>query len=106
MLILNPIDHEEIYRLIRSHLPDVQILAYGSRVTGRCYDASDLDLALRSEDGEPIPRAAIAELRDALSDSNIPIIVEVRDWATLPPTFQHEIERHYVYLEPPAPAQV
>ncbi len=33
--------------LLREHLPHVEVWAYGSRVTGRSHDGSDLDLVLR-----------------------------------------------------------
>jgi hypothetical protein len=34
----------------------------------------------------------------ALQDSNIPILVEARDWARLPESFQQEIMKSYVVL--------
>ena len=33
---------------LKEHLPDVEVWAYGSRVSGRSHDGSDLDLVLRA----------------------------------------------------------
>ena len=87
---------EQIEALLRQHLPGVEVWAYGSRVNGLSHDGSDLDLVLRGPGLTPIPAAAFSELRQAFSDSDIPILVEVRDWARLPEGFRREIERGYV----------
>ena len=95
MLTLRPQDRQRILDIIRHHLPDVEIIAYGSRVNGDCHEGSDLDLALRTPVGQPIPDRELSAIIDALRDSNIPIIVDVRDWARLPKSFQTEIERRH-----------
>ena len=97
-LNLNPRHREQIERLLREHVPSVEVWAYGSRVDGRSHEGSDLDLVLRGGDLRPIPLNALRELEEALRDSAIPFIVEVRDWARLPETFHREIERGYVAL--------
>ena len=43
-LHLSPRHREEIEALLREHLPGVEVWAYGSRVTGRSHEGSDLDL--------------------------------------------------------------
>lgn len=89
---------EQIEALLRQHLPGVEVWAYGSRVNGLSHDVSDLDLVLRGPGLTPIPAAALSELRQAFSDSNIPILVDARDWAQLPEGFRREIERGYVQV--------
>ena len=89
---------EQIERLLREHVPGVEAWAYGSRVDGRGHEGSDLDLVLRGADLRPISFDALQGLQEALRDSTIPFIVEVRDWARLPEAFHHEIERGYVAL--------
>jgi len=84
--------------LLREHLPDVEVWAYGSRVKGRAHDGSDLDLVLRASDLKQIPADRLANLEEALRDSNIPLLVEVHDWANLPEHFHREIEQNYVVL--------
>ena len=98
MLDLRPEDRQSIRALIRQYYPDVTILAYGSRVKGENHDTSDLDLALRSVDGQALPLSTFSRLVEAMRESTIPIIVEIRDWARLPESFQKEIEKQYELL--------
>ena len=74
--------------LLREHLPDVEVWAYGSRVSGRCHQGSDLDLVLRGPRLEKIPAEQLAGFADAVRDSTIPFLVEARDWARLPEGFR------------------
>ena len=89
---------QEIEFLLRKHAPGVDVWVYGSRVNGQSHDASDLDLVLRGPGLSPIPTDTLRALKNALHDSNIPILVEARDWARLPESFHREIERDYVML--------
>jgi len=88
--------------LIREHLPDVEVWAYGSRVNGRCHEGSDLDLVLRGPGLEKIPVEQLAVFGDALRESTIPFLVEARDWAWLPEEFRQEAKRDHVELCRPA----
>ena len=83
---------------MRQHLPGVEVWAYGSRVNGRSYDGSDLDLVLRGPGLKEIPSDQLGDFEEAVRESNIPFLVEARDWARLPKRFHGEIEREYVVL--------
>lgn len=87
--------------LLREHLPDVEVWVYGSRVSGRSHEGSDLDLVLRGPGLREIPVEQLAELRDALCESTIPFLVEARDWARLPERFHQEIEQDHMVLTDP-----
>ena len=84
--------------LLRKHLPDVEVWAYGSRVNGRSHDGSDLDLVLRGPSLKEIPSGQLGDFEEAVRESNIPFLVEARDWARLPERFHREIERDHVVL--------
>ena len=84
--------------LLREHLPDVEVWAYGSRVNGRSHDGSDLDLVLRGPGFEEIPSGQLGDFEEAVRESRIPFLVEGRDWSRLPERFHREIERDYVML--------
>ncbi len=84
--------------LLDCALPGVEVWAYGSRVNGRSHDGSDLDLVLRAPGLRPIPLRQLGALREALRDSNIPFLVEARDWARQPERFREEIKRDHVVL--------
>ena len=99
-LMLSPRHRRLLEALLQKHVPNVEVWAYGSRVNGAAHDASDLDLALRSPTLEPLG-TEFAELVEALEESNIPILVQVHDWARLPESFQREIQRDYVAVQRP-----
>ena len=97
-LHLLPKHRRALERLLRAHLPDVEVWAYGSRVNGRSHDGSDLDLVLRGPGLKEIPSDRLGDFEEAVRESNIPFLVEARDWARLPKGFYPEIEREYVVL--------
>ena len=80
--------------------PAAEVWAYGSRVTGEAHEASDLDLVVRGPNLEPLPFQRLSLLRDVLDDSNLPILVDVHDWATLPVSFHERILARYEVLRP------
>ncbi len=90
---------EQIEALLREYVPGVEVWAYGSRVNGQSHKGSDLDLMLRGPELKAIPSGLLAELTEALEQSNVPIIVQAHDWARLPERFHREIERRYVVLQ-------
>ena len=89
---------DQLEALLRDHLPDVEVWAYGSRVNGRSHDASDLDLVLRSPTLEPLGDGYF-DLLEAIEKSNIPILIQAHDWARLPKSFHPEIARDHVVLQ-------
>ena len=97
-LHLDPRHRELLEALLREHLPDVEVWAYGSRVSGRSHDGSDLDLVLRGPGLEPIPFKRLIDFEEAVRESTLPFLVEARDWARLPERFQREIEGGYVVV--------
>ena len=80
-------------RLIAVHLPDAEVLAYGSRVTGASHEGSDPDLVAINQADRTQPLAGVAHLRESFSESDLPILVDVLDWARIPESFRQEIIR-------------
>lgn len=97
-LDLLPRHLEQIKAILQEHVPDAEVWAYGSRVNGQGHEASDLDLVLRGPNLERIPRGQINGLAEALQESNVPFLVEARDWAALPSSFHQEITNEYVEI--------
>ena len=90
-------DHLALVRdILGRHVPDREVRAFGSRVTGTTKDTSDLDLAVVGD--EPLEFATLAALRDDFSESNIPYRVDVVDWATVDESFRRIIERDQVVV--------
>lgn len=75
-----------------------EVWAYGSRVTGGAHEGSDLDLFLRCENLQPLPKEIMNRLREEIRESNIPILVEIRDWARIPESFRTNILEMYEVL--------
>ena len=92
---------EQVVSILSRNTPGLEVWAYGSRVDGSNHDASDLDLALRTPDLTPVSVNAISRLRDAFDESNLPIIVDIHDWARLPEEYREEIERNFYVLAMP-----
>ena len=90
--------------LLREHLPDAEVWAYGSRVNGESHDGSDLDLVLRGPGLAKIDAMRYADFLDAVGESTIPFLVEAHDWARLPESFHRGIERDHLVVAPDAAA--
>lgn len=85
--------------LLSQHVPEAQVWAYGSRVTGTAHEGSDLDLVLRNPSDLSQEVAGWHDLKEALQASLLPILVDVHDWAHLPKAFHRNIEAGYVVLQ-------
>ncbi len=103
-LKLRPEHLRELRRLIAACVPNEEVWAYGSRVDGTAHDTSDLDLVVRHPDDLKVPQGApLAKLKESLSESNLPLLVDILDWARLPPAFRMNIaQRHVVLCHPPS----
>jgi type I restriction enzyme, S subunit len=89
----------EIVRdILRKHVPQYEVWAFGSRIKGTTKPYSDLDLAIISD--APLPLKVRAGLADDFSDSDLPWRVDVVDWATTSTTFRKIIEQDKVVVQP------
>lgn len=84
--------------VLGAHLPAGRAFAFGSRVRGRAKRFSDLDLVVRTE--SPLRLEDLGALRSAFSECDLPIKVDVVDWADLAPSFRRAIETELVPLYP------
>lgn len=80
----------EVRRILAAHLPaGCEVRVFGSRVRGGAHPYSDLDLVVVGKDR--IPETGLIALKDAFSESNLPICVDVQDWQALSERFQKAI---------------
>ncbi len=94
-----PAQHLTLVRTVLESLaPGVSAFAFGSRVEGRAKKHSDLDLALHA-DG-PLDWRLLARLREAFEESDLPIRVEVLDWAACSVQFKNTVGPKAVPLFP------
>lgn len=93
-------DHWAIVRsALQQHVPDREVLVFGSRATWSAKDYSDLDLAVLGE--EPLPLHVASALDEALGASDLPFKVDVVDWARIDDDFRRIIRRHGVSVQAP-----
>ncbi|MBI4827475.1 MAG: nucleotidyltransferase domain-containing protein [Nitrospinae bacterium] len=85
--------------LLLRHVPEAEVWAYGSRVTGGGHEASDLDLVRRDPRDLSRPQKNYWELKEAITDSNTPFLVDVMDWARIPESFREQISKSYVVIQ-------
>ncbi|MBM3263932.1 MAG: nucleotidyltransferase domain-containing protein [candidate division Zixibacteria bacterium] len=98
-LRLTPRYLDMLMRMIHEYLPYAEVWAYGSRVNGDGHEASDLDIVVRNPEAYDRPVPDFARFMEGLMESDLPIRVDVLDWARIPETFRRgEIEQKYVPL--------
>ncbi len=90
-IALPPDQLAAVRQILRTHLPGREVRAFGSRVTGRTKPASDLDLCIM--EGTPLAAAEVDRLRTAFAESDIPIKVDIVEWAALSDRFRSMIEQ-------------
>ncbi len=98
-LFLEPAIREAVCDLLRAFVPGAEVWAYGSRLSGKAHPGSDLDLVVRTPGALRQPCPAVERLRTAFRESDIPIFVDVHDWALLPEAFQKEIAARFLPLQ-------
>ncbi|MEO5367436.1 MAG: restriction endonuclease subunit S [Magnetococcus sp. WYHC-3] len=90
-------DHlEMVQEILRRHVPDREVWAFGSRVTWTAKAYSDLDLAIMGE--EPVDLDVLAALKEDFSDSDLPWKVDVVEWASTAASFRKVIEGERVVV--------
>ena len=87
-----------LQHLLRKHVPNAEVWAYGSRVRGGWHEGSDLDLVLRNRADLSQSLDGVADLREALSNSTLPLLVDVLDWAQIPEAMRTNILTNYVVV--------
>ena len=88
-------ERRTVLALLKQHLPNTTVWAYGSRVRWTSHPASDLDLVAfaRPEQG-----ARLAELREAFDESDLPFSVDLFVWDEISEGFRKHVEAEYLVL--------
>ncbi len=91
------LDQEQLdllHAILKQHIPNKTVWAYGSRVTWKARETSDLDLAVF--DCTPME---IYDLKEDLEESDLLISVDVMDWEAIPESFREKIREKYVVVQ-------
>ena len=91
-LALKPEYKKIIEKILEACVPGKTVWVYGSRIKGKSHEGSDLDLLIKSS----VTFEELSLVREALSDSNIPISVDILDWDSIPDSFKKEIEKEHL----------
>ena len=87
----------EVQRILAAFVPHYEVWAFGSRVSGKAKPYSDLDMVIVTD--QPVPPAVMSDLRDAFAESDLPMKVDLVDWATTSESFRRIIEQERVLVQ-------
>jgi len=90
-------DWEIVRNILARHVPQYEVWAFGSRTKGTAKEYSDLDLAIITD--EPMGLPLSATLADEFVESDLPIKVDVVDWATTSEAFRKLIEQDKIVIQ-------
>ncbi len=83
--------------ILKQHVSDCEVRAFGSRVNGTASRFSDLDIVLQCE-GE-LSWEKLQGLKDAFASSDLPITVDVLDWHAISESFRKLISKEYEVIQ-------
>jgi predicted nucleotidyltransferase len=95
---LEPQDVTAVLSILKRYAPAAEVWAFGSRVSGKARPFSDLDVVIVQD--EPLDAQTQAELHYALSESDLPVKVDVVEWVRTDPSFREIIVQNHVLLKP------
>ena len=90
-------DLEKIRAILGRIIPDHEVRAFGSRISGGAGKHSDLDIAVMTE--KPMEIRRLADLNEAFRESDLPFKVDVLDWAATGDKFRSLILEGSVLLQ-------
>jgi predicted nucleotidyltransferase len=94
---VNPHELDIVRAILRRHVPDREVVAFGSRATGTAKEFSDLDLAVMGD--EPVPHRVLGAMAGDFDESDLPFKVDIVEWATTSESFRKIIERDKVTMQ-------
>jgi predicted nucleotidyltransferase len=98
MIDLEPKYLSLIKKILLGQIPDKTVWVYGSRIKGTAHEGSDLDL-LVIDDKEEISPKQLSALREKFTESNLPILIDIMSWSTIPEEFKKEIKQTHEILQ-------
>lgn len=90
-------DWKVVSRILEKQIPGIEVWAFGSRARRTAKPYSDLDLALITD--KPLSLAQLASLTDAFDSSDLPVRVDLVDWASASEAFRRAIQLDKVLVQ-------
>lgn len=97
MLDVSPAELGILRAILRKHVPDYKVWAFGFRIKGAARRYSDLDLAVMTN--QPLPVVIIGAMQEDFSESDLPFHVDILDWATTQDSFRRVIESDKILVQ-------
>lgn len=92
-----PHDWADVVRILHEQVPAIEVWAFGSRARRTAKPYSDLDLALITQ--QPLSLEQLAAITDAFATSDLPIRIDVVDWASTNEAFRKRIAQDKVVVQ-------
>ena len=99
MIAVSLEEMELILAIIKRHVPECDVLAFGSRFKGTHNEASDLDLAIVGK--EKLGPSLIGNIKEDFMESAIPFKVDVLDYHSISPAFRAIVDDGHERIYPP-----
>jgi len=94
---LNPLDFQEVIRILQQYVPEFEVWAFGSRAKWTAKSYSDLDLAIITD--RPLSLDRFSAIKEAFDESILSIRVDIVDWAATSYSFRKIIEQDKVVVK-------
>lgn len=90
MIEIEPHNLDIIRNILKEYAKGIEVRTFGSRIRGTARKFSDIDIALVGND--KLSDKMISDLKEALSNSDLPYKVDILDWKAISPEFRKTIE--------------
>lgn len=97
MIDLKPVFMRKVKTILAGHVPEFDMLVYGSRAEGTAKKYSYLDLAVIT--GKPLVTARLEKMAAAFKAADFPFRVETVDWAATGSDFRKVIKKTGVLIQ-------
>lgn len=97
LIDIHPEEWAIVRDVLQKNVPQCEVWAFGSRVTGKASEFSDLDLVIITD--TPLSLDVSASLSNDFSESDLPWKVDLVDWATTSESFRNIIEQAKVVVQ-------
>ena len=97
MIDLKPIFLRKVKNILAGHVPEFDVLVYGSRAEGPAKKYSYLDLAVMAD--KPLVAPRLEKMASAFKAADFPFRVETIDWAATGAVFRKEIKKTGVLIQ-------
>lgn len=103
MIEMSATQREWVLAILAARVPECEVRAFGSRVTGKAKPYSDLDLAVVGACA--LDADTFRRLREDFEESELPFRVDVLDWHSISEEFRRIVDQHFEVLQAGRPGE-